>query len=414
MPNARQRRARRETKPNKYFAEGGFDIPFLIIVLVLLTIGLVMLFSSSYTYAYYNKGDSMYFFKRQMIFALMGLVALFVVSKIKYEYFKPLAVILMPISYLLLIIVLFVSPPPGFEDFRRWITIPGITTFQPSEVAKLALVLFLAWNIDKNYKAINSRELSTAKFAIGFNQNRNSRIKIRRSTNYAFLYMLIVGSMCALVFLENHISGTVLMFMLGIIMIFLGGFNKKWFVIATIAVAIVGTIVILKPDILPGHASVRIDAWLDKDFDPMGKRWQTNQALYAIGSGGFFGVGLGNSKQKHLYVSEPQNDFIFSIVCEELGFIGATVIIILFILLVWRGFVIAMRAKDRFGALLAMGLVFQIGLQAALNIAVVTDTIPNTGISLPFFSYGGTSLLMLLTEMGMVLAISRYSRISKS
>ncbi len=415
MPNSKQRKAKRETKPNKYIAEGGFDIPFLIIVLVLITIGLVMLFSASYTYAYYNKnGDSTFFFKRQLIFAVFGIFVMFIVSKIKYEYFKPLALILLPISYLLLLVVLVLPPPAGFEDFHRWIIIPGLGSFQPSEVAKLSLILFLAWNIDKNYKAISTRQLSTAKFAVGFNQNRNSRIKIYKSTNYAFLYLLVVGSMCALVYLENHVSGTVLIFLLGMMMIFLGGFNKKWFVIAAVAVVLVGSIVVLKPSILPEHASVRITAWLDKDFDPMGKRWQTNQALYAIGSGGFFGVGLGNSKQKHLYVSEPQNDFIFSIVCEELGFVGATVIIILFILLVWRGFVIAMKAKDRFGALLAMGLVFQIGLQAALNIAVVTDTIPNTGISLPFFSYGGTSLLMLITEMGMVLSISRYSRISKA
>ncbi|NCC87360.1 MAG: cell division protein FtsW [Clostridia bacterium] len=408
-------RQNKQTKPNKYLAEGGFDVPFLIIVLVILTIGLVMLFSASYTYAYYHKGgDSTFFFKRQLVFAIVGLVAMFTVSKIKYEYFKSLAFILLPISYLLLIVVLFVSPPAGFEEFHRWITIPGFGTFQPSEVAKLGLVLFLAWNIDKNYKAINSRKLSTAKFAVGFNQNRNSIIKIRSSTNYALLYTLVIGSMCALVFLENHVSGTVLLFSLGIMMLFLAGFNKKWFVIAVAIVALVTIVVILKPDILPEHAQPRIQAWLDKDYDPRGARWQTNQALYAIGSGGFFGVGLGNSKQKHLYVSEPQNDFIFSIVCEELGFVGATVIIILFILLVWRGFVIAMRAKDRFGALLAMGLVFQVGLQAALNIAVVTDMIPNTGISLPFFSYGGTSLLMLITEMGMVLSISRYSRLSKS
>ena len=142
-------------------------------------------------------------------------------------------------------------------------------------------------------------------------------------------------------------------------------------------------------------------------------RWQTNNSLYAIGSGGLFGTGLGNSKQKHLYVSEPQNDFIFAIVCEELGFIRAVGIILLYVLLVWRGVVIGLRAKDRFGAMLAMGIVFQVGLQTALNIAVVTDTLPNTGISLPFFSYGGTSLMMLLVEMGIVLSVSRYSRIEK-
>lgn len=405
---------RRQEKSNRYLAQGGFDVPFLIIVLVLLTLGLIMLFSASYTYAYYNRGQSAFFFKRQLVFAIVGLFAMFVVSKIRYEYFKLLATILLPVSYLLLVVVLIIPPPPGYEDFHRWITVPGFGTFQPSEVAKLGLILFLAWSIDKNYKAINSRQLSTARFAVGFNQNKNSKIKIYSSTTYGFLYLLVIGSMCALVYLENHVSGTVLLFSLGIMMLFLAGFDKKWFVIATVLVVVVAAIVILNPDKLPSHASYRINAWLDKDFDPRGVRWQTNQALYAIGSGGFFGAGLGNSKQKHLYVSEPQNDFIFSIVCEELGFVGATVIIILFMLLVWRGFVIAMRAKDRFGALLAMGLVFQVGLQAALNIAVVTDTIPNTGISLPFFSYGGTSLLMLITEMGMVLSISRYSRISKS
>ncbi len=411
MPKTKRKK---QEKPNKYLAQGGFDVPFLIIVLILLTIGLVMLFSASYTYAYYNRGQSAFFFKRQLIFAIVGLFVMFVVSKIRYEYFKLLATILLPLSYLLLVVVLIIPPPPGYEDFHRWITIPGFGTFQPSEVAKLGLILFLAWSIDKNYKAINSRQLSTAKFAVGFNQNKNSKIKIYSSTTYGLLYLFVIGSMCALVYLENHVSGTVLLFALGVMMLFLAGFDKKWFVIATVFVVVVSAFIILNPDKLPSHASYRINAWLDKDFDPRGVRWQTNQALYAIGSGGFFGAGLGNSKQKHLYVSEPQNDFIFSIVCEELGFVGATVIIILFMLLVWRGFVIAMRAKDRFGALLAMGLVFQVGLQAALNIAVVTDTIPNTGISLPFFSYGGTSLLMLITEMGMVLSISRYSRISKS
>ena len=214
-------------------------------------------------------------------------------------------------------------------------------------------------------------------------------------------------------FLENHLSGTILMFSIGVAMMFFGEVKMRWFVIGAVAVIAVVVFFVIFPDKLPSYAAKRITAWLDKDFDPFGARWQTNQSLYAIGSGGFLGAGLGNSKQKHLYVSEPQNDFIFSIVCEELGFIGATAIIILFGLLVWRGFVIAMKARDRFGALLAMGLVFQVGLQVALNIAVVTDTVPNTGISLPFFSYGGTSLMILLMEMGIVLSVSRYSRVRK-
>ena len=197
-------------------------------------------------------------------------------------------------------------------------------------------------------------------------------------------------------------------------MLFLGEFKKHWFIIIAV-VGVLGIIfVITNPEILEKYAGARITAWLDKDYQPLGARWQTNNSLYAIGSGGLFGVGLGNSKQKHLYVSEPQNDFIFAIVCEELGFVGAIIIIALFALLVWRGVVIGIHAKDRFGALLSMGIVFQVGLQTALNIGVVTDTLPNTGISLPFFSYGGTSLMMLLFEMGMVLAVSRYSRLKKS
>ena len=164
---------------------------------------------------------------------------------------------------------------------------------------------------------------------------------------------------------------------------------------------------------LKEYQAIRIISWLDKDYSPTGERWQTNQALYAIGSGGLFGKGLGNSTQKYMYVSEPQNDMIFSIVCEELGFVGAVLIIGLFLLLVYRGVVIGLSAKSRFGALMAMGLVFQIGLQVVLNIAVATDSMPNTGISLPFFSYGGTSLVMLLAEMGIVMSVSRTGKINK-
>ncbi len=194
---------------------------------------------------------------------------------------------------------------------------------------------------------------------------------------------------------------------------FMGEFKKHWFIIIGVVAVVLIVFVVANPEILEKYAGARITAWLDKDYDPKGARWQTNNSLYAIGSGGLFGAGLGNSKQKHLFVSEPQNDFIFAIVCEELGFVGASLIILLFALLVWRGIVIGIHAKDRFGALLAIGIVFQVGMQTALNIGVVTDTLPNTGISLPFFSYGGTSLMMLLGEMGMVLSVSRYSRMPK-
>lgn len=384
-------------------ARGGMDIPFLCFVLALLTIGLIMMFSASYTYCYYNFGDSLYYFKRQLIFAIVGVVAMFVASKFKVEIYKVAATPLLAVSYLLLVVVLFVTPPSGFEEFHRWITIPGITTFQPSEIAKLAIILYLAMHIGEHYKGINSSEVMKV---------RNYRMPVR---TYCFLlYVAIVGAASVLVYLENHVSGTLLIFALGLMMMWFAGFDYKIFLVGIVLVVVAAIVVVLNPEILPAHAQPRILAWVDKDYDPRGVRWQTNNALYAIGSGGLFGVGLGNSKQKQLYVSEPQNDFIFSIVCEELGVIGAAIIIILFILLVWRGFYIGIHTKDKFASLLAMGLSFQVGLQASLNIAVVTDVLPNTGISLPFFSYGGTSLMMLLFEMGLILGISRTANIKRS
>lgn len=411
MENNRRRKQR--APGTGILAEGGVDIPFLIIVLALLTIGLIMLFSASYTYCYYNmKGDSLFYFKRQFIFAIIGFIAMIAVSKINYKCFKAMAVPLLILSYILLVVVLIVPPPEGYEDFHRWISIPGVTTFQPSEIAKLAIILFFAWHIGENYRGINTKELSASRFAEGFNRQKGG-IKIYTKHVCLALYLLVLGTTCILVYAENHVSGTLLIFALGIMMLWLAGYNYKWFLFAAIGIVVIAAVVIAKPTILPEHAQPRITAWLDKSYDPMDTRWQTNNALYAIGSGGFFGVGLGNSKQKQLYVSEPQNDFIFSIVCEELGFIGAFVIIVLFVLLVYRGFVIGIKSRDKFGSLLSMGLVFHVGLQAALNIAVVTDTLPNTGISLPFFSYGGTSLLMLLFEMGMVLSISRNAKLKK-
>ena len=188
---------------------------------------------------------------------------------------------------------------------------------------------------------------------------------------------------------------------------------SKWFIIAGVVGVFAVVLFVMNPDLLKEYAGERIIAWLDKDYEPLGARWQTNNSLYAIGSGGFLGTGLGQSKQKHLYVSEPQNDFIFSIVCEELGFIGAMVVILLFVMFVFRGFFIATKAKDRFGMLLATGIVTQIGIQAFLNIAVSCNAFPNTGISLPFFSYGGTALMLQLAEVGVLLNISRQGRMKK-
>ncbi len=367
-------------------AEGNLDVTFLLIVLALLTIGLIMLFSASYSYAYYKWGNSMHYISRQALFAVIGIAFMLVVSKIDFNCFRSWALLGFGASLVLLLVVLVL--PEYKPGFKRWIDL-GPVTFQPSEIAKIGVVLFFAWACEKWH------------------------LRLKHDWKIQVAFIALAGLFALLVYLENHLSGAILMALLSVIMLFIGGLNKWWF-IALAVVAVLGALLLVtKPDLLKEYMGERITAWLDKDYDPMGARWQTNQSLNAIGSGGLLGQGLGESKQKHMYVSEPQNDFIFAIVCEELGFVGAAVILILFALLVWRGFVIAMRCRSRFGAAVAMGIVFQVGLQTVLNIFVVTDTMPNTGISLPFFSYGGTSLMMLLAEMGMVLAISRYSDVAK-
>lgn len=378
-----------KSRMSDFFVTGGFDIPFFALTMVILAIGLVMLFSSSYAYSYYKYDNSYHFFLRQVIYAGVGIGVMLFLSKFNYRWFKAVAPYLFGITIFLLILVLFyhtkVATDEG-EAFRRYIKIPGIKlTFQPSDIAKFTLITTLAAYISDNASKMN-------------------RIK------EGFIYPgLIVVLYCGLIALENHLSGTILVFIIGIAVMFAGGSNKKMF-IAGLALAVAAVFVVLEfNDFMPNYIQEKLVAWQDKDFEPLGARWQTNNSLYAIGSGGFFGAGLGNSKQKYMYVSEPQNDFIFSIVCEELGFIGATVIILLFAALVARGVIIALRCEDRFASLTVIGIVTQIGAQVAFNILVVTDSIPNTGIALPFFSYGGTALVMLLAEMGIVLGISRKS-----
>lgn len=410
-PQTAKRPIEKQKKRWGFLALGGIDVPFLILVITILTIGLVMLFSSSYTYAYYNEnGDSAYFFKRQLIFAIAGIIAMFAVSKIRYDYFKIFAIPALLVAWGLLAVVLVL--PATKDGFHRWINL-GLFTFQPSEIAKLALILFCAYSMDKNHKKIVGKTTSQSSFSKKIKSLSNGHILVYNSFIQMCIYAGVIVITAGLVYAENHLSGTILILAIGVIMMYLGEVKKRWFILIGVIAAAAIVVFVLNPHLLEKYAGERITAWLDKSYEPLGARWQTNNSLYAIGSGGLFGTGLGNSKQKHLYVSEPQNDFIFAIVCEELGFIRSAIIILLFVLLVWRGVVIGLKAKDRFGALLAMGIVFQIGLQTALNIAVVTDTLPNTGISLPFFSYGGTSLVMLLFEMGVVLSVSRYSRIEK-
>ena len=365
---------------------GKFDITFLSFVLILLTVGLVMLYSSSYAFSYNQYGNSYKFITRQALFAAVGVVVMLVVSRIDYHFWRKFAWVLYALSTVMLIVLLILPPMVEGKDVKRWIVI-GPINFQPSEIAKFGIILLFSSLIAANHK-----QMKSFKFI-------------------AFLVALL-GLQCVLVVMEPHLSATVLIFAIGIVLLIVGGLPKRYILGGVGAGVGLGVLAVVTGII--GYGSDRIKYWLDPWADAMGKGFQTIQSLLAIGSGGILGRGIGQSRQKYLWLPEPHNDFIFAIVCEELGLVGALVIILLFCLLVWRGFTIAMRAQDKFGSLLALGLTFQVGLQAMLNIWVVTNTIPNTGISLPFFSYGGTSLLILLAEMGIVLSVSRGANIEKS
>ena len=358
------------------------DLPFLCILLLLLSLGLLMLFSAGYAVALYRRGDAYTYIRPQLLFAALGLAAMYAASLVDYHIWHKLAWPIMGLSLLLLVIVLFM---PEYNGCKRWILLPGLGTLQPSEIAKFAVVLVFSHIISLNHDRMQG-------FAAG-----------------VLPFGILLGLVAVLMLLEPHLSGTLLILSIGAVLMFVGGTGLRWFALAGgLGVGAVFAAVLALPQLVP-YAADRLSSWRDPFADPLGEGHQTIQSLYAIASGGVAGLGLGNSRQKYLYVPEPQNDFIFSILCEELGFVGAALVIFLFLLLLLRGITLAVRARDKFGALLVVGFVVQVVLQAILNIAVVTNTIPNTGISLPFFSSGGTSLLMLLGEMGIVLSVSRQT-----
>ena len=360
----------------------GFDLPFAAILLLLLAYGLLMLFSAGYAVALYRRGDAYTYIRPQLLFAVLGVIAMYAASLIDYHVWHKLAWWLMGVSLVLLVVVLFM---PEYNGCKRWIVIPGLGTLQPSEIAKFSVVLVFSHIISLNHD------------------------RMKRFSTGVLPFALVLGVVAVLMLLEPHLSGTVLILGIGAVLMFVGGAGLQWFGMAgALGVGAIAAAVVLLPDLVP-YATSRLSSWLDPFADPLGAGHQTIQSLYAIASGGIVGLGLGNSRQKYLYVPEPQNDFIFSILCEELGFVGAALVVVLFLALFLRGMSIAVRARDKFGALLVVGFVTQVILQAVLNIAVVTNSIPNTGISLPFFSSGGTSLLMLLGEMGIVLSVSRQA-----
>ena len=371
-----------DSKP--WFVGGQMDLPFLLLTLLLTVMGLVMLFSASFPSANYETGDPTFYLKRQGLFALLGLAAMVVMSRMNYQKLRRYSVLLVGISLFLLLLVLVPGLGINENGATRWLGKKGVLTFQPSEIAKLAVIVFFADSISKKKNL-----METFKYGIR-------------------PYLLLLAFYAVLMLLEPHLSGTILIVGTGVVLIIVGGINKKWAIGGIGAVAAVGFayVKLVETGVISYGAS-RIEMWKNPFVDPLKDGYQLSQSLITIGSGGLTGVGLGKSRQKFLYLPEEHNDFIFAVVCEELGLIGATLVMLVFALLILRGFWIALQARDRFGALLVVGIMTQIGLQTFFNIAVVSGLVPTTGISLPFFSYGGTALALQLFEMGIVLSVSR-------
>ncbi len=401
-------------KKKDLIVKNGMDVPFFLIMLLVLAVGLVMLLSASSVYAFHytENGDSLYYFKHQLVIAVAGVVGIYFASKLNYRYLRYFALLMWIVSIGLLIYTIIRG---GDDDIKRWISF-GPISFQPSEVAKLSMIIYLAFGLDRDRKKILSNKPSEAFWAAPFNKVLPDKYKITSATTTMVFYGIIIGITALAVVAGSHLSGAILIMLIGLAMLWMGECKARWFAVIGVIVVVAVVFVVQNYEDVPflkGYMKERIKSWVDKEYDPGGSRWQINHSLYALGSGGLLGAGIGNSKQKYLYVSECHTDFIFSIIGEELGFVGCVLILALFGLLVWRGVHIGLRAKDSFGALLALGMTAQLALQVIFNIAVITDTVPNTGIPLPFFSSGGTALLITLTEMGVVLSVSRQANLKK-
>jgi cell division protein FtsW len=366
-------------KANRRVSHGdSIDIPFLVILLLLLTVGLTMLYSASFAQSLYDTGytQSARYLQKQGICAVIGLVAMFALSRIPSKFWLKMAWPLYWISILLLLSVLLFGQ--SVNGARRWINIAGLQ-FQPSEIAKFTLILLFA-RLTKGFGS-GAKEFRYGVMGFG---------------------AALLGILVPLA-LEKHLSAIMLMGMVAVVMMYVAGTSGKW-LLAGAAAAVIFVVVYIS---FMGYAGDRVTAWLHPEQDPSDTGYQILQSLYAIGSGGLFGLGFGKSRQKYLYLPFQYNDYIFAVICEELGLMGALVIIALFAALILRGYWIALRASDRFSTVLAAGLITLIAVQTVLNLGVVTNLLPSTGIALPFFSYGGTALAVNLGEMGIVLSISR-------
>ena len=370
--------AKENRRPERKRTGDSVDIPFLMILLVLLAVGLIMLYSASSAQSMYDTGytDSTRYLQKQGFCAFIGLLAMWLLSRVPTDLWYRTAWPLYGISIVLLLCVLLFGQ--SVNGAKRWINIAGLQ-FQPSEIAKFTLILLFA------------------RLTRGFGTDA-------RMFRYGVLGFGggLLGILIPLA-LEKHLSAIMLMGMVAVVMMFVAGTHPKW-LLAGAAAAAVFVVVYIS---LMGYAGDRVTAWLHPEEDPADTGYQILQSLYAIGSGGLFGLGFGKSRQKYLYLPFQYNDYIFAIICEELGLVGALLIIVLFIALILRGYWIALHASDRFSMVLGAGLITLIAVQTILNLGVVTNLLPSTGIALPFFSYGGTALAVNLGQMGILLSISR-------
>ncbi len=365
------------------------DKPFFILTLVLAFFGSMMVFSAGYAYASFRYDDSSFFIKRQIIWVILGIMTMLFASHIKPDFYKAIAPILYVATLLLLVLVLIV----GFvgNGAQRWISI-GPLTIQPSEIAKMTMVMMLAYYFSKYESLALERKNRKQTFIFG-----------------TLIPCVIMAIPILLVMLQKHLSCIIILGVIGLLVIIAAGVDTKYISLFSLCGGIGVTCIALFTD----YTKDRITVWRDPESYKLTGGWQTLQGLMAIGSGGFFGLGYGNSLLKYCYVSEPANDMIFAILCEELGLFGAIIALMLFTALVIRGYQIALHAENVFERLVIFGICTKIAVQVLFNVAVVTNTIPNTGISLPFFSYGGSSLIMLFFEIGMILSFSRYAKIVK-
>lgn len=374
----------KENRRLKIRAGESVDIPFLVLILLLLTVGLMMLYSASYAQSEYDTSYtiSTKYLQKQAVCAVLGLVCMAGFSRIPAEFWYRMAWPLYGVSILLLLSVLVIGEE--VNGARRWINIAGLQ-FQPSEIAKFTMIVLFA----RLTKGFGSNAGKFRYGVLGFG-------------------MALLGILIPLA-LEKHLSAIMLMGMVAVVMMFVAGTNPRW-LLAGIGAAVLFVLVYVS---FMGYAGDRVTAWLHPEQDPGDTGYQILQSLYAIGSGGLFGLGLGKSRQKYLYLPFQYNDYIFAIICEELGLVGAVLIIALFAAMILRGYWVALHARDRFSTVLAAGLVTLIAVQTILNLCVVTNLLPSTGIALPFFSYGGTALAVNLGEMGVILSISRYRNQTK-